>query len=653
MALARQLLGGNRENLEESPAAINEQETAVTGTDHPQTCPVLPLASKKCFGSSVPDTIPEHNEPPGLAGQGGETPGSVFHGEGECSPCAWFWKPQGCLRGAECGYCHLCPEGEVKLRKKAKLAAIRGSTPSSTPSSASRTPLAFVHTTSEATDVQEQGDIFGKVMTDHSEAQPKDRVPEPSIGSMMHGTGECKPCAWFWKAKGCQNGAECRHCHMCPEGEIRQRKWVSKKMKADALKDEEVTAVPPPLGLEPLKIDLRDFGQIAAAPGLDRADPVDHPKEPLKVDAAAPESQDAMADIALPPGLAAPCGIPSAGSVAHGSGMCKPCAWLWKPQGCQNGQECRHCHLCPEGELKARRKVKADTLRKDRQDGKTPLELSLADMLEHTPTMPEEMAGLTDPFMLGLDVSEGVSPCAGAGKLGDADTPAFVPSSSPPAKQVIPSKGSALHSSGLCRPCAWFWKPKGCENGAECRHCHLCPEDEIKNRRKAKNMMLQTDTGYPPMAMWSTPGMIPSSPVDHSVMMNMSFLGNEFYDAGLSAGESSASPASGEAAESPSSPSASPKVAIELATSLPLASAGSAAHATGKCSPCAWFWKSAGCANGAECAHCHLCPEDEIRNRKKLKENALRLGALAPKREGSDSRNNPRTVRIAPILLGA
>lgn len=48
------------------------------------------------------------------------------------------------------------------------------------------------------------------------------------------------------------------------------------------------------------------------------------------------------------------------------------------------------------------------------------------------------------------------------------------------------SVGSALHDSGKCRPCAWYWKPGSCQNGSACMHCHLCPEGEIKNRKKAK-----------------------------------------------------------------------------------------------------------------------------------------------------------------------
>lgn len=54
----------------------------------------------------------------------------------------------------------------------------------------------------------------------------------------------------------------------------------------------------------------------------------------------------------------------SLGSVDHGNGECRPCAWFWRPQGCNNGEACRHCHLCLQGEVKARRKTKLVSLRK-------------------------------------------------------------------------------------------------------------------------------------------------------------------------------------------------------------------------------------------------------------------------------------------------
>jgi len=53
----------------------------------------------------------------------------------------------------------------------------------------------------------------------------------------------------------------------------------------------------------------------------------------------------------------------------------------------------------------------------------------------------------------------------------------------------MPSHGSVLHQFGTCRPCGWFWKSGGCQNGSECQHCHLCPESVVKQHKKAKQTM--------------------------------------------------------------------------------------------------------------------------------------------------------------------
>merc|ERR1712151_724819 len=81
-------------------------------------------------------------------------------------------------------------------------------------------------------------------------------------------------------------------------------------------------------------------------------------------------------------------------------------------------------------------------------------------------------------------------------------------------------------------------------------------------------------------------------------------------------------------------------------------SVGSAMHGQGKCKPCAWFWKPQSCQSGMACAHCHLCPKDELKERKKAKESAMRAGTLVPKRQtqGSKPSELPRVVRIAPSL---
>jgi len=52
------------------------------------------------------------------------------------------------------------------------------------------------------------------------------------------------------------------------------------------------------------------------------------------------------------------------------------------------------------------------------------------------------------------------------------------------------SEGAQFHEHGYCRPCAWYCKPRGCENGAACTYCHMCGQDDLRSaaegRRKAR-----------------------------------------------------------------------------------------------------------------------------------------------------------------------
>jgi len=47
------------------------------------------------------------------------------HFAGTCQPCAYYFKPDSCKWGAKCDFCHLCPDGEIKARKKEKIRAMR------------------------------------------------------------------------------------------------------------------------------------------------------------------------------------------------------------------------------------------------------------------------------------------------------------------------------------------------------------------------------------------------------------------------------------------------------------------------------------------------------------------------------------------------
>eukprot|EP00438_Fugacium_kawagutii_P002344 Skav219221 [mRNA] locus=scaffold1015:106809:107483:+ [translate_table: standard] len=44
--------------------------------------------------------------------------GAARHAQGDCKPCAWFWRPGGCTRGEACRHCHLCPPGALQKKKR-------------------------------------------------------------------------------------------------------------------------------------------------------------------------------------------------------------------------------------------------------------------------------------------------------------------------------------------------------------------------------------------------------------------------------------------------------------------------------------------------------------------------------------------------------
>lgn len=63
-------------------------------------------------------------------------------------------------------------------------------------------------------------------------------------------------------------------------------------------------------------------------------------------------------------------------------------------------------------------------------------------------------------------------------------------------------------------------------------------------------------------------------------------------------------------------------------------SAGSAKHHLDLCSPCGFYYKG-GCAAGAECKFCHLCPPGTIELRRKMKRKLVKACRTANKLAGS------------------
>lgn len=228
-----------------------------------------------------------------------------------------------------------------------------------------------------------------------------------------------------------------------------------------------------------------------------------------QADAASPSATILSNSAALfPPGLSAPDGILSHGSALHGSGNCRPCAWFWKSGGCRHGSDCQHCHVCPEGELKARKKNKNAMMRLGLATPKPfcdvtdfssffPLDQGSTSEVDVSTTCssPEQEALTTctseeDEILssvissLGLEDTLLTSGKARTGSSDDASPRLRMPPNTP-------NQGLFLHQRGMCKPCAWFWKQSGCQNGRDCAYCHLCTEGELKARKKSKHTAMR------------------------------------------------------------------------------------------------------------------------------------------------------------------
>lgn len=302
----------------------------------------------------------------------------------------------------------------------------------------------------------------------------------PSLGSEAHTQSQCKPCSWFWKPQGCQNGRDCLHCHLCPPGEVKRRKkslqvtdaqlphlnsTVVMECSLPVLEPVVSSIRPPPGLLPPFKVrealqavDLSfstttedDFPSLCASQRSVSTKDDEHDTCDEE-----PELQGFRTPVSM-----------TIGSCFHEQGLCKPCSWFWKPQGCQNGVDCLHCHLCPKGEVKLRKKQQQLLEKKTQQ------------LQEQYEALQSECLRLQQQ-QLSVHLQQL--------QLASQTLPAQGPSLQ---HTSLASRGSTSHWNGTCKPCAWFWKPQGCGHGQKCEYCHLCGRDEIKLRKQVKHAVLR------------------------------------------------------------------------------------------------------------------------------------------------------------------
>mmetsp|Transcript_52745 Transcript_52745/g.123357 ORF Transcript_52745/g.123357 Transcript_52745/m.123357 type:complete len:246 (+) Transcript_52745:86-823(+) len=62
------------------------------------------------------------------------------------------------------------------------------------------------------------------------------RLPSYSIGSDEHFEDKCKPCAWYWRAEGCNGGVDCEFCHLCQPGVFQLKTAIRRAERVEDLR---------------------------------------------------------------------------------------------------------------------------------------------------------------------------------------------------------------------------------------------------------------------------------------------------------------------------------------------------------------------------------------------------------------------------------
>jgi len=156
------------------------------------------------------------------------------------------------------------------------------------------------------------------------------------------------------------------------------------------------------------------------------------------------------------------------------------------------------------------------------------------------------------------------------------DVPQAAVKSKPPAPP-LPSCGSARHGlpGACCRPCQSFWQASGCSEGRACTYCHLCPRGSVDMDVVALSTERRDETT-------SSDHLAEEPAVDVEKLQELLVRQVE-----------------------------NTPVVLDL-------------HEDGACRPCTWFWKAQGCQKAEACAHCHMCPESAIQEKKRAKRLAIR-----------------------------
>jgi hypothetical protein len=323
-------------------------------------------------------------------------------------------------------------------------------------------------------------------------------TPEvPTVGSVEHAIGNCRPCAFFYK-QGCENGVQCKFCHICGPGEKRRRQKEKKAMfrqheQVDHRTDELLSE---PLGMEasgpappPLEPVLRDVRGSFIHQYVDTNMPVQQLECQLHF-----SNDFSNRRLVKPPALNLDDGLDVPMPLTSPQSWPETPSECWPPTPADNV---------------ASSDIGAQVLFEPWKLNATMFSTSIM-----APSMEEAywswQALMPPPLPASLDMSVMLDSSAPPSDLLTVPTRASSEAPLAPtscsvlrlAETILepelgsvecPTVGSMNHRFGTCKPCAFLHK-QGCSNGVDCAFCHLCDAGEKKRRQMLKKEQLKRIT---------------------------------------------------------------------------------------------------------------------------------------------------------------
>jgi len=246
-------------------------------------------------------------------------------GEVACRPCIWFRREVGCSKGFKCRYCHVCPAGEIRGRKREKLRQHRA-------------------------DMQPSPDVCQPVAS-HEQNEDLVKTPEVCQPEASDDPVEASPDA------ECYPGGGARDRTPSPDYNYWSKSGPTQPLPFLSI---PVTVIQPFLMFIPdaqaKAFDSSEGRDPGHAPGgFDRHASEDSPADGRGEDKH-DESEAAGEKDTDIPSLGEDASSqsegsfeepwPSCGSAGHPTSCGPPCKYNTKPKGCKDGPSCNHCHLC-------------------------------------------------------------------------------------------------------------------------------------------------------------------------------------------------------------------------------------------------------------------------------------------------------------------